>query len=170
MPNRLAAVVFGLTLVAGATAAVSEEASVAAPAGASLVLEALGQGVQIYACQQGASGYRWAFTAPEATLLDAAGRPIGTHFAGPSWQLEDGSKIVGTVAGQAPAAEPNAVAWLLLRVKAHEGAGVLSNVVLVRRVDTHGGIAPAAGCDAAHAGQEARVPYTAHYLFYTVAQ
>lgn len=170
MPNRLAAAVVALMVAAGATAAGSEGASVAAPPGANLVLEALGQGVQIYACQQGASGYGWALTAPEATLFDAAGRRSGTHFAGPSWQMADGSKIVGAVAGQAPASEPTAIPWLLLRVKAHEGAGVLSNVSLVRRVDTHGGIAPVSGCDAAHAGQEARVPYTAHYLFYGVAQ
>ena len=35
----------------------------------------------------------------------------------------------------------------------------------VLRIATNGGVAPAQGCDEAHSGQEARVPYTATYVF-----
>jgi hypothetical protein len=59
------------------------------------------------------------------------------------------------------------VAWLLLRVKSHAGNGVLGDAGLVRRIATHGGAAPATGCDAAHTATQARMRYTAHYLFYT---
>jgi len=39
-------------------------------------------------------------------------------------------------------------------------------VTFVQRVKTGGGKAPASGCDAANAGREVRVPYTAEYFFY----
>ena len=84
------------------------------PAGARLVLETAAQGVQIYTCEKAGDLYRWAFTAPDAALFDQSGRQIGTHFAGPSWQLLDTSKIIGEVVAQAPAPEPHAIAWLLL--------------------------------------------------------
>jgi hypothetical protein len=104
------------------------------------------------------------FTAPDAALFDAVGRQIGTHFAGPAWQMDDGSRIVGEAVAQAPAPEPHAIAWLLLRVRSHEGHGILDHVGLVRRVETQGGAAPTTPCTAAPA--QARMRYTARYLFY----
>jgi hypothetical protein len=154
----LAGLIVGVTT----TAATGEEQRVAAPPGDRLLLEATARGVQIYACKQDGDGNRWVLVAPEAALFDATGRQIGTHFAGPTWQLADGSQIVGEVAAQAPAPEPGAIAWLLLRVKSHQGSGVLSGVSAVRRIDTQGGIAPVTACDAT----QARIQYTARYLFY----
>jgi hypothetical protein len=153
-------------LIASATATIAQEPSVPAPPGARLLLQAQAQGVQIYACEKMADAYRWVFKAPDAALFDDTGRQIGTHFAGPTWQLADGSRITGEVAAQAPAPEPHAIAWLLLRVKSHDGNGGLRGVDLVRRVDTEGGVAPTATCDAAQAQTEARMRYTARYLFY----
>jgi hypothetical protein len=153
-------------LLLGTSGAFAAGPQVAAPAGAKLLLHASAQGVQIYKCEKADDGYRWVFSAPDAALFDLTGRQIGTHFAGPSWQMQDGSKIVGEVVAQAPATEPHAIAWLLLRVKSHDGKGVLSGVDLVRRIDTVGGTAPAAGCDADHASAEARMRYMANYLFY----
>jgi hypothetical protein len=153
-------------MIATTTATIAEEPQVPAPPGATLLLEAAAQGVQIYACEKASDGYRWVFKAPDAALFDKTGRQIGTHFAGPTWQLPDGSKITGEVVAQAPAPEPQAIAWLLLRVKSHEGSGGLGGVGLVRRVDTQGGMAPIATCDAAQAPTEARMRYTARYLFY----
>ena len=118
-------------------------------------------------CKKESDGYRWVFSAPDAALFDAAGRQIGIHFAGPTWQMEDGSKIVGEVEARAPAPEPHAITWLRLRVKSHAGNGVLSSVGLVRRVETHGGTAPETPCDATQAAVQARMRYTARYLFYT---
>ncbi len=170
-PRRLLCVLIGLLVWATATAAAAEDQQrVAAPAGARLVLETAAQGVQIYTCEQTADGYRWAFIAPDAALFDETGRQIGTHFAGPSWQLLDTSKIIGEVVAQAPAPEPHAIAWLLLRAKSHQGTGVLTGAELVRRTDTLGGAPPATPCDAPQVGTQARMRYTAHYLFYTAPQ
>lgn len=170
MTNHRLSYALAALLIATATASLAAEPLVPAPKDARLVLEAVGQGVQIYACENGAEGYHWAFKAPDAGLFDKTGRQIGTHFAGPTWQLADGSKITGQAVAQAPAPQPHAVAWLLLRVKSHDGNGMLSKVDLVRRVDTEGGAPPTATCDATQAQAEARMRYTARYLFYTAPQ
>jgi hypothetical protein len=164
--HRLLRLLFGLVVGVATTGAFGEEPRVAAPSGDRLLLEATAQGVQIYACKKQGDSDRWVFVAPEAALFDASGRQIGIHFAGPSWQMADGSKIVGEVAAQASAPEPNAIAWLLLRVKSHEGSGVLSGVSAVRRIDTQGGTAPTTACDTT----QARMQYTARYLFYAAPQ
>jgi hypothetical protein len=166
MDHRLLRLLAGLIVGFSATGASGEEQRVAAPPGAKLLLEATAYGVQIYTCKMEGDSRHWVFTAPEAALFDASGRQIGTHFAGPAWQMADGGKIVGEVVAQAPAPEPHAIAWLLLRVKSHEGTGVLSGVNVVRRIDTQGGTAPATACDAT----QARMQYTARYQFYAIAQ
>jgi hypothetical protein len=48
----------------------------------------------------------------------------------------------------------------------HEGTGVMAQVTFIQRINTKGGKAPASGCDAGHAGQEVRVPYSADYRFF----
>ncbi|MBV9782783.1 MAG: DUF3455 domain-containing protein [Acidisphaera sp.] len=163
----LRALVLLAIVVPGATGALAQEERVPPPPGARMLLEAAAQGVQIYTCQKGSDGSRWVFTAPDAALFDAAGRQIGTHFAGPTWQMDDGSKIIGEVVSQAPAPEPHAIAWLLLRVTSHAGSGVLGDAALVRRVDTQGGAAPTTPCAGT---QEARMRYAARYLFYAIRQ
>jgi hypothetical protein len=40
----------------------------------------------------------------------------------------------------------------------------------VRRTDTLGGAPPVAACDATQTGTQARMRYSAHYLFYTAPQ
>jgi hypothetical protein len=137
------------------------------PPGQKLTFEALGVGVQIYACVDGGGSFKWSFVAPEATLysLDDGG-VVGRHYAGPTWQANNGSTVVGSVLARVAPPDPNAIPWLLLAAVAHDGPGLLSEVSYIQRLDTVGGKAPAAGCDAAHLGDEARVPYQAHYLFY----
>ena len=41
----------------------------------------------------------------------------------------------------------------------------MAQVVWVQRVRTRGGLAPSGGCDPAHLGAVARVPYAATYCF-----
>ncbi|MGL5001913.1 MAG: DUF3455 domain-containing protein, partial [Casimicrobium sp.] len=36
-----------------------------------------------------------------------------------------------------------------------------------QRVNTVGGVAPTSGCDASKVGQQARVYYTANYIYFT---
>jgi len=53
----------------------------------------------------------------------------------------------------------------LLKVKSHQGAGTLDGASFIRPVDTSSGAGPAGGCDGAHVGNAARVPFTALYQF-----
>jgi hypothetical protein len=141
--------------------------SIEIPSGSRLVLEAQGEGVQIYACKEAGAAMSWALTGPEAQLLDPAGRPVGKHFAGPTWQLTDGSTVQGVLMASQPSGEAGAVAWLLLRAKPGTATGKMTEVAFIRRTETHGGVADPAGCRSAEdAGKTARVPYSAHYAFY----
>ena len=144
-------------------------ASLQPPAGQPLVLEALASGVQIYECaarpDQPAT-WEWAFRAPEAVLTDRAGRVIGKHYAGPTWEASDGSRVVGEVQARDPGPDASASPWLLLRAKSVTGSGVFSQVKSIQRVATVGGVAPALPCGSGNAQQIARVPYTASYYFY----
>lgn len=129
-------------------------------------IEALGKGVQIYTCKASNAAYAWTLKAPDASLSDAKGNVIGKHFAGPSWQANDGSTVVGEPLNVSPSPDAGAIAWLVLHAKSHSGDGVMANVQYIVRTRTQGGVAPASGCDASHAGAEVRVPYSATYTFF----
>ena len=137
-------------------------AALAVPAGATLKLHAHGAGTQIYTCA--ASG--WVLKAPDAKLSDAAGAPIGTHTAGPTWSANDGSAAVAKKIADAPAPAPDAIPWLLLQVTSNRGAGTFADVTYVQRLATSGGKAPATGCDAGASGTTREVSYAAEYYFY----
>ncbi len=141
------------------------------PSGAQAVATAQGVGVQIYECATQSTGWDWRLRAPEAKLLDpATHKQEGMHGAGPSWTWNDGSSILGRVERTRPSPEAGSIAWLLVAAHAGgAGSGLLATVVWVRRSDTHGGVAPAGGCDAAHAAVLVRVPYQATYTFYAAA-
>jgi hypothetical protein len=143
--------------------------ALAAPADQVVLLRAHATGFQIYACKakpDDAATFEWSLKAPEAELSDDAGKVIGKHYAGPAWESIDGSKVVGKKTAQADAPEAGAIPWLLVTATSNEGAGIMAGVKTIQRVDTHGGKAPAGGCDAAHAGAESRAPYTATYYFH----
>jgi hypothetical protein len=129
-------------------------------------IEALGKGVQIYTCKVSGSAYAWTLKAPDASLYDANGNVIGKHFAGPSWQANDGSTVVGESLNASPSPNAGAIPWLVLHARSHTGDGIMANVQYIVRTRTQGGVAPASGCDARHAGAEVRVPYSAIYLFF----
>lgn len=140
------------------------------PSGQRPFLKVLGKGVQIYTCKADAAGaFAWALKAPEATLLNGAGTPVGTHYAGPTWEAKDGSKGVGEVQARADSPNPTAIPWLLLRAKSTSGSGTLGRTTFIHRLDTVGGQAPAGGCDASKADSETRVDYSATYYFYAAA-
>ena len=125
------------------------------------------RGVQVYECRakkDNPSAAEWAFVAPEADLFDASGRKVGTHYAGPHWESNDGSKIVGAVKSRADAPQAGAIPWLLLTTKSVGGAGSLAKVSAIQRINTTGGVAPAEGCSMATLGNTARVAYTADYV------
>lgn len=147
-------------------------ANLKVPPGQTLSVTAQASGVQIYQCSASKTDptrWEWAFKAPEAQLTDTAGRSIGKHYAGPTWEANDGSKAVGEVKASDAGPDPNAIPWLLLNAKSTSGDGIFAKTQSVQRLNTVGGKAPAEGCTRAQAGKEARVPYRAMYYFYAAA-
>jgi len=136
------------------------------PANEQLLLRVHAKGEQVYTCKADASPSAWALKAPDAQLFDKDGKPFGKHFAGPSWEANDGSRVTGKAVANVPSPDADSIPWLLVNIVGHEGTGVLSKATTIQRINTKGGKAPATGCDAAHAGKEIRVPYTADYVFY----
>lgn len=155
-------------------------------------------GTQNYVCAPSTtsnSGFAYALFTPEATLLNADGDQIITHFFSPNpdpsdpntgstviadgavrptWQhSRDGSSVW---AKQHPNGSVNrndgAIAWLLLDVVGREegltGGDFLFKTSQIQRLNTTGGVAPREGCSSSEdVGHEAFVPYTADYYFYT---
>jgi hypothetical protein len=157
-------------LIAGATASQAQDAAPTAlqpPAGYTVAFTAKATGVQIYtSTMETGSPLKWTFEAPLAELAAPGG--VIHHYAGPSWEAADGSKIVRdkdspvtTVPAKQPAAD---IPWLLIKVTPNATPGILSKVVYVQRISTAGGVAPSA--PPANAGTKVGVPYTATYVFY----
>jgi hypothetical protein len=147
----------------------ASDQDVRVPDGQTVLLKALGKGVQIYECKAKAGDpgkFEWSFKAPEADLTNEDGKKIAKHYAGPTWEANDGSKVVGEVQKKADAPKPGAIPWLLLKAKKNEGTGTFEKVTYVQRVDTEGGVPPTAVCDRDHVTTEARVDYRANYYFY----
>ena len=155
-------------LIAAATLLITQPASanavpdaIAVPKGHELYMEAHADGVQIYSC----NGQAWTLSGPHASLYDRRGRQIGTHYAGPTWQTKDGSKVAGArVSGVN--VDPTAIDWLLLSATSTT-PGQLGKTTYIQRVNTTGGLVPpAADCHAGTAGSVQEVAYTADYRFF----
>jgi hypothetical protein len=139
-------------------------------AGVALTRVLHGSGVQIYECRpspQGVSQFAWTLQAPAADLADASGKDVGRHYGGPTWEANDGSKVVGEPVAHDPGPVPSAVPWLLLRAKSTAGKGLFAKVEFIQRLNTVGGLPPQTGCDSAHVSQRTRVAYSADYYFYS---
>jgi len=130
-----------------------------APAGSTVAFAAYAEGVQIYQW----NGAAWSFTGPEAVLYSPDEEVVGIHYGGPTWESPSGSKVVGAVVDKCTP-DPDAIPWLLLRRVSSEGPGIFRRVTSIQRLYTTGGLAPADPGD--FVGEEARVPYTAWYVFY----
>jgi hypothetical protein len=144
-------------------------ANLTPPAGSVFLFELGARGVQIYACEakpDDATAFVWTFKAPEAELINRRGEVVGHHFAGPTWQGYDGSAVVGAVLERADSPDPGSIPWLLLEATEHQGSGAFSTITHIQRLDTAGGAAPTAGCDADHVDEEVRIPYEATYAFF----
>jgi hypothetical protein len=131
------------------------------PAGEHLRAHAHASGQQIYTCD----GSKWILSGPDANLFDEAGQKVGCHFAGPTWQWSDGSRVTAKAKASATP-DPESIPWLLLTATGHTGDGEMKNVSSIQRLQTKGGNAPANGCEESHRGAQARVSYTADYYFY----
>jgi hypothetical protein len=132
-----------------------------APEGTKVAFHVYALGVQVYRW----NGTSWAFVAPVANLFadDNYRGQVGTHYAGPTWESNSGSKVIAARVDFCTP-DPTAIPWLLLQTVSNDGPGIFSSVTYVQRVNTAGGLAPTA--PGQYAGQEAKVPYTAEYYFY----
>jgi hypothetical protein len=157
----LFALVFAVGCMARDSIAQMAKESIDVPPHSRLLLRAVGSGDQVYDCING----HWALMAPDAKLLNQEGSVIGRHFAGPTWQLNDGSWVKGRAVAKQVAPDATAVPWLLL--ESVGGTGELGTVRFIQRTETHGGNVPDGSCS-----QSAmlRVPYTATYSFYEAGQ
>jgi hypothetical protein len=162
-------------LVTGSQLAMAKEATpdvpgdLQVPEGNSLFLVGHAVGVQIYQCATTPTGTAWTLLAPRANLYGDNGRVIATHYAGPTWEAADGSRVVGKREAGVTV-DPTAIPWLKLSAAStsagSEGAR-LARTTFVQRVNTTGGLAPAGSqCDATSAGSQAEVDYTADYYFW----
>jgi hypothetical protein len=136
------------------------------PANEQFLLQVHAKGDQIYTCKSDGGQFAWALKAPEAQLFEKDGKPFGKHFAGPSWEASDGSRVTGKAAANAPSPDADSIPWLLVTVVSRSGDGVLARATSIQRLNTKGGKAPTSGCDAAHDGQKSRAPYSADYVFF----
>ena len=166
------------------------------PSGNKVYLKGSAVGTQNYVCLPSASSYAWKFLGPQATLFfvfqwmnGEVRQQITTHFlspnpaeggtARPTWQSSlDTSAIWGKAA--ASSIDPNFVAqgaipWLLVQIVGAQngpmGGSSLTGTTYIHRLNTAGGVEPAAGCSqAGNVGAVALVPYTTDYYFYKAAQ
>src|ERR1700674_3930984 len=85
--------------------------------GSVLLFSGLGEGSQIYACspKPDGAGQEWKLKAPDAAVTDGSGVKL-RHYAGPTWEAGDGSKVVGDVKARAQV-DQAAIPWLLLGAK-----------------------------------------------------
>jgi hypothetical protein len=140
------------------------------PDGNKLYLVGHAVGVQIYKCNATQGGFAWGLVAPRANLYGDNGNVIATHFAGPTWQATDGSKVVGRRVGDGVTVDSGAIPWLLLSAdstSAGPDGTRLAGTTFIQRIATTGGLIPqAADCNAETAGTVNDVPYTADYYFW----
>lgn len=156
----LAAIFFVGSLVS-ATAQTALPDAISAP-GETAILKLHAEGAQVYECKTGTDGtLTWAFREPIATLFQD-GKTVGRHYAGPTWELGDGSAIVGQVAGTSPGSVAMDIPWLKLTVTSKRGNGVLSPTTTVQRINTVGGRLTGA---CYKPGTYESVPYAADYVF-----
>ncbi len=145
--------------------------AIQAPAGEEVILLARGVGDQVYTCQASTDGkFSWVLKAPDANLMDRNNKVLGSHFAGPTWKLKDGSQVTGKVVAKIDSLDPESIPWLLLQAADHSGNGLLATVTSVQRIHTHGGQPPSSGCDEAHRNDEVKSSYSADYYFYHPAK
>jgi uncharacterized protein DUF3455 len=154
-----------LALIASPLPAAAMEVpqAIAAAPGQKLVATVHAEGTQVYECKADASGkLAWQFREPIATLI-LDGKSVGRHYAGPTWELADGSAVTARLAGRAPGASARDIPLLKLEVTQQRGSGGLSGIATIQRLNTSGGVAEGP-CD--RAGAFLSVPYSADYAFH----
>lgn len=135
-----------------------------APSSHEPTLQLASRGVQIFRCEKRDAGTVWVFRQPQADLFDADGKTVGKHGANFSFEHDDGSRLVSTIAAYDEASKPTDLRWLLLTTRSF-GKGAFENVSHVQRVNTAGGMPPTR-CEASQLNQLLRVDFTSDFVFY----
>ena len=149
--------------LSGLSGARAEVPEAIAAADATLVATAHAEGAQIYECKADEHGQDiWQFREPIAALM-IDGKTVGRHYAGPSWELVDGSVVTAKAVGSVPGATALDIPLLKLEVTSRHGAGQLTLVTMVQRLNTRGGALEWA-CSTP--GAMASMPYAADYAFW----
>jgi len=159
-------------------------AEIRVPAGYVPFLTGHAAGTQGYVCVAVNGVYGWAPFGPQATVFDADGQQLLTHFLSPmpydqrpspTWQhSRDTSAVWGLpIASSSDPAfvAPDAIPWLLVEAfVVGDGPTGGTRLVITRyiqRVNTAGGLAPSDGCvTPGELKKRALVPYEADYVFY----
>jgi hypothetical protein len=183
--------VFAQTALTGGVTPPPVPPELQVPPGNTAFLKGHATGTQNYICLPSKSGFSWTFFSPQATLFLSIKwingdlqQQITTHFLSPNpseknlpratWQHSfDSSKVWGkSIASSSDPkfVEAGAIPWLLLQEAGTErgpsGGATLTQTTYIQRLNTSGGVAPAAGCSAStDVGASALVPYTADYFF-----
>ncbi len=142
--------------------------AVRVPMGQKVMMATTGVGEITYECREKkdmAGAHEWAFVGPMATLYSGDKKAVGKYYAGPTWEAADGSKVSGKQLAMAPAS-PGNIPLQLVKADPAMGAGAMTGVSYIQRLNTKGGVAPAMACDAASKGQRQQVAYEADYVFY----
>jgi hypothetical protein len=159
--NIIGASVTLLLLVSPSPVGAQASDVVAAP-NKTQVLKVLAEGAQIYECKiDKDEKLVWQFREPIAALI-LEGKTIGRHFAGPTWELSDGSAVTGKIAASTAGAKSGDIPWLRLEVTTHRGNGQLSDITAIQRINTKGG---AVKGDCTAAGIFISEPYSSEYVF-----
>lgn len=128
-------------------------------------------GVQQYKSQKKAGSnpvsFEWVFVGPKAGLFDVKNKRVGSHGAGPFWELSPADSIFAqhfSPAKTAAAPGGNSIDWLLLMPKnGKTPTGIFKDVTYVQRIATTEGKMPDTKPSAENIVAE--VPYTAIYRF-----
>ncbi|MEP7100308.1 MAG: DUF3455 domain-containing protein [Burkholderiales bacterium] len=142
--------------------------AVRVPAGQKQMMSTSATGEITYECREKkdmAGQHEWAFVGPVATLYSGDKKMVGKYYAGPTWEAADGSKVTGKQVAIAPAT-PGSIPLQLVKAEPAMGAGAMTGVSYIQRLNTKGGVAPAMACDAMGKGKRQVVAYEADYVFY----
>lgn len=137
-------------------------------------------GTQNYICAVVGNAYDWVFIGPQATLYDAYGEQIMTHFHSKNaidgvidatWQHSRDTSAVWARRDKGAIVDPSAIEWLLLKMSGAQLGPTLGNKVsstqYIQRVNTVGGKKPPTPeCSADNVNTRRLVYYEADYYFY----
>ncbi len=142
--------------------------AVRVPAGAQQKMWTAAAGEITYECREKkdmAGQFEWGFIGPVASLKNKAGAVVGKYYGGPTWEATDGSKVTGKQLAVAPAGAGN-IPLQLVKTDPAMGMGSMQGISHIQRLQTQGGVAPAAACAMTNKGDRRQVAYQADYVFY----